>query len=210
MGLVFDSKVVEPELEIILSGEAGVYKVALLFLPFGKALVIVHFRAFVNDEGNEVLLQAFFKENQSAHTAVSVLEGMDGLKAIVKLYYIAEGLFFYGIVPFKECTHFPCHMLGWCGFPVTNLIWNSFVITYLKPLKTAIACSCFQDKMKLLDKVLGDVILRPVNNVIYATEMVCGFKDIVNTHGFIGNAYSVSFKNIAGLIVGQAAALNVI
>ena len=46
-----------------------------------------------------------------------------------------------------------------------------------------------------------------VNDVVDASEVVGGFYDVIHVHAFIGNAYSVGFKNVSCLLVRELAAL---
>ena len=74
--LICNSKVVQVGLEAILGGQAGVHQEALFPIPFLKASIVEQLKIVLNDKGNDVVLQAFLKEDQAAYTAISVLEGM--------------------------------------------------------------------------------------------------------------------------------------
>lgn len=45
---------------------------------------------------------------------------------------------------------------------------------------------------------------------VYTTEVIGGFNDIVHIDALIGNTYGVSLKNIAGLVVCQTTALDMV
>ena len=77
---------------MVLGGEAGVHEVAFDLVPFFEASVVEQFQVIFDDEGHDVILQALFKEDQAAYTAISILEGMDAFKGRVEGYDILKGL----------------------------------------------------------------------------------------------------------------------
>jgi hypothetical protein len=60
-----------------LGGEAGVHKEAFFVVPLFKAAVVIQFKIILDDKWHDVIFQALLKEDQTAYTTVSVLEGMD-------------------------------------------------------------------------------------------------------------------------------------
>ena len=67
-------------LEAVLGGEAGVHEVAFDLVPFFDAAVVEQFQIILDDERDNIMLQALLKEDQTAYTAISILEGMDTFK----------------------------------------------------------------------------------------------------------------------------------
>ena len=74
--LICNSEIVQVSLKAILGSEAGVHKEAFFVVPFFEAAVVEQFQIVLNDKRNNIMLQALFEEDQAAHTAISVLEGM--------------------------------------------------------------------------------------------------------------------------------------
>ena len=61
--LVFDSKIVQHGLEIILHQQAGVTQIAGRFAPFFEATVIEHFMPIVDDEGDDPEAEALLEQD---------------------------------------------------------------------------------------------------------------------------------------------------
>ena len=53
-------------------------------VPFFKAAVVEQLQVILDDKRNDIVLQAFLKKDQAAHTAISVLEGMYAFKSYVE------------------------------------------------------------------------------------------------------------------------------
>ena len=61
-------------------------------VPFFEAAVVEQLQIILDDERDNVMLQAFLKKDQSAYTAISVLEGMDAFKGHMEGYDVLKGL----------------------------------------------------------------------------------------------------------------------
>ena len=61
-------------------------------VPLFKAAVVEQLQIVLNNEGDNIVLQALLKEDQTTYTAVSVLEGMDTFKSHMEGYNILKGL----------------------------------------------------------------------------------------------------------------------
>ena len=88
--LFFNFKLFHQSFEGILSVKAGVGQISLLLIPFGETSVIIHFFRVLDDKRNDTETQTFFQCNQSAYSAVSVIERMYQFKPCVKVSYIIE------------------------------------------------------------------------------------------------------------------------
>ena len=89
---VRNSKIVQVCLKSILGGEAGVHKEAFFVVPLFESAIVKQLQVILDDERHNVVLQTLFKEDQSAYTAVSVLEGMDALKGYMESYDVLKSL----------------------------------------------------------------------------------------------------------------------
>ena len=77
-------KILQCFLKLILRREAGVKQEALFTVPFGKAAVVEHLMALVDDEGYNVVLEALLQHDQAPDSAVAVLERVNALEAHVE------------------------------------------------------------------------------------------------------------------------------
>ena len=77
-------------LEFILCRKTGINKITSLGIPLFKTSIVEKLMLLVYNKRNDIVLQAFFKHNESADSAVAVLEGVYALEAYVKSDYIFE------------------------------------------------------------------------------------------------------------------------
>ena len=90
--LVVNPEIIQISLKAVLGGEAGVHEEAFFVIPFFKTTVIKQFQIVLDNEGNNVVLQALLEEDQAAYTTVSVLEGMDAFESHMEGYDVLKGL----------------------------------------------------------------------------------------------------------------------
>jgi hypothetical protein len=64
--------------------------------------------------------------------------------------------------------------------------------------------------MQFLDELFRQRILRLRDNHVDALEVVYGFHNVIHIHGFPCDTDGIRFEDIARLIVGKTAALNVV
>ena len=81
---VCNSIIIQIRHKAILGSEAGVCEEAFLTIPFFEAAVVEQLQIVLDNEGDDIVLQALFKENQAACTAISVLEGMYAFKSYME------------------------------------------------------------------------------------------------------------------------------
>ena len=89
--LVGNSKIIQISLKAVLGGEAGVHKEAFFVIPFFETTVVEQFQIVLDNEGDNIVLQALFEKDQAAYTAISVLEGMDAFKSYMEGYDVLKG-----------------------------------------------------------------------------------------------------------------------
>jgi len=68
-------------------------------VPFFETTVVEKFQIVFDDEGDDIVLQAFFKEDQAAYAAISILEGMDAFKGYMEGCDVLKGLRGQSIIP---------------------------------------------------------------------------------------------------------------
>ena len=66
--------------------------------PIGDAAVILATVFIVDDEGLDVVTQAFFDHQHSAHTTIAILEGMDLFEPCVEVQDVLEGDFLLALI----------------------------------------------------------------------------------------------------------------
>ena len=91
---------------MVLSCQAGIGQISFDVRPVAQAVVVEYFQIVGNDEGYIVIPKAFTKHNQPSYTPVSVLEGVDGFEALMKVQNIFKGLFFFGVIFCQQGLHF--------------------------------------------------------------------------------------------------------
>jgi hypothetical protein len=89
---ICDSKVIQIRLKAILGGEASIHEEAFFSIPFFEATVVEQLQIILDNEGNDIVLQTLFKEDQAAYAAISILEGMDAFESHMEGYDVFEGL----------------------------------------------------------------------------------------------------------------------
>ena len=77
------------------------------------------------------------------------------------------------------------HFFRRAGINATYLIGKALVITYGKPVFSAIWGSSLQKQMKMLDKIFIESFLSVIDDIVYATEMVDSLNDIIHIHSTI-------------------------
>ena len=86
---------------LILGREASVCEVAINVTPFAKATIVEEFQVVCDDEGDDVVSEAFFEHDEATHATVTILEGMNLLETDMKVKNVFEGLALDGVV-FRE------------------------------------------------------------------------------------------------------------
>ena len=91
-----------------------------------------------------------------------------------------------------------------------DFIRQTLVLTHCKPILPAVGSAGLQGQMQLLDQTFSQHFLRALNDDVDAAEMVRGLDDIIHTDAFTLYADGVRLEYIAGLVVGKAAALDMV
>ena len=92
----------------------------------------------------------------------------------------------------------------------SDLIRQALVFTHSKPILPAVGSAGLQGQMQLLDQTFRQLLLSALNDGVDASEMVRGLDDIIHTDAFTLYADGVRLEYIAGLVVGKAAALDMV
>lgn len=82
--LISNPKIIQILLILVLRSQAGICQIAFFVVPFLQSTIIEHFQIVLNDKWNDIVFQTLLKNNQSAHTPITILERMDSLKLHMK------------------------------------------------------------------------------------------------------------------------------
>ena len=96
--LVPNLEVVEQRFVVVLCCEAGIGEIAVDMAPFAKTAVVKQFQVVRDDERDDSVSQAFLEQDQTPHTAISVLERMDPLELLVKVDEVFQCFLLFGMV----------------------------------------------------------------------------------------------------------------
>ena len=72
--LISNPKIIQIRFILILCSQAGIGQIAFFVVPFLQSTIIGQLQIILNDKRNNIVFQALLKHDQSAHTAVAVLE----------------------------------------------------------------------------------------------------------------------------------------
>jgi hypothetical protein len=86
---------------LILGGETGICEVAINVTPLMKSAIIEHLQIICDDEGDDVVSEAFHEHNEATYASIAILEGMNLLEADMEIKDVFEGLALDGVV-FRE------------------------------------------------------------------------------------------------------------
>ena len=107
---------------MILSCEAGVCQVFVDFAPVAQTSVVEQLQLICDDEWHNVICQTFLEHDESADTAIAVLEWVDALELAVEVYDVFKG---FGFDAFVMCQQFLYHFVyfyRWAGFFAADFI----------------------------------------------------------------------------------------
>ena len=136
-----------------MGGEAGVHEETFFAIPFFETAVVEQFQIVLDNKGDNIVLEAFLKEDQAAYTAISVLEGMDALKGHMEGYDVLKGLRKKSIIVCQQLADLIGNILRQRGVIAAHLVGKFLVPPYCKPILAAIAGTSLQHKMQFFDKL---------------------------------------------------------
>ena len=196
-------------MKAVLGEAAGVAEVAGFGFPVLEAAVVVELQILCQDEGDDAVSQTLLEQQEAADAAVTVLERVDALESVVEVQQIVEGLALLRIVIPQKPLHGCWDLLRGGGGPAAHLVGEALIIPHGEPVLAAVGGSVFQHGVELLDQALAGGVVGCVDDQVDAAEMVRGLHHVVHAHGAV-HADGVRLKDQPGLIVGQAAALDVV
>lgn len=207
---VRNSEIVEQGLVVVLRRETGVAQIFAYGGPLLQTAVVKHLEVVGDDEGNDAGRQTLLEHHKASDTAVAILKRMDALETLMQVENVVECFVPPGVVLRKESLHLTVHLLGRRGLHAAHLVGQTLVVAHGKPLLTAVRRAGLELCVQFLDEDLGERFFGPVDNRVDAAEVVRGFEDIVHAQRFALDAHRVGLEDVAGLVVGQPAALDVV
>lgn len=209
-GLVGNSEVVEQRLVVVLCRKAGVAQILTHGGPLLQASVVEHLEVVGDDERNDASRQTLLEHHKSSDTAVAVLKRVDALETLVQVEDVVECLVPPGVVLRKESLHLTVHLLGRRSLHAAHLVGQTFVVAHGEPLLAAVRRAGLELCVQFLDEGFGERLPGPVDNRVDAAEVVRGFENVIHAQRLAFDAHRVGLEDVAGLVVGQPAALDVV
>lgn len=209
-GLVGNSEVVEQRLVVVLCRKAGVAQIFAHGGPLLQTAVVKHLEVIGDDEGNDAGCQTLLEHQEPSDAAVAILKRVDTLETLVQVEDVVERLAPLGVVLCQESLHFAVYLFGRCGLHAAHLVGQTLVVAHGEPLLAAVRRAGLELCMQFLDKGFGERLPGPVDNRVDAAEVVRGFENVIHAQRLAFDAYRVGFEDVAGLVVGQPAAFDVV
>lgn len=135
---IANPEIIEDELEFVLCGEAGIHKVVVRSVPFLQAPVIKPLQFFVDNKGDNIVAQAFFKHDKTTYAPISVLKGMNAFEITMKSDDGFNRFVACSVIIAQKLLHFFCYVFGRTGRASAYFIREFFIITYAEPVFAAI------------------------------------------------------------------------
>lgn len=205
-----DLEVVQRRLVRILCCQTGIEEISVDLSPFIEPTIVVELQLLSDDERNYVVRQALLEHQESSDPAVAVLERVDALELAVKVDDVFKRHLSFCVVAFQQGRHLLVHFLRWACRVASDFVGKLLVVSYVEPLLLAVRRPGFKKQVQMPDHRLRRLVKGMVNNVVYAAEMVSGLDDVIDSYCFVCDADGVSLKDISGLVMSQAAALDVV
>lgn len=209
-GSVRNSEIVEQGLVVVLRREAGVAQIFAYGWPLLQASVVEHLEVIGDDEGNDAGRQTLLEHHKASDTAVAILKWVDAFETLVQVEDVVECLVAPGVVLCQESLHFAVYLFGRRGLHAAHLVGQTLVVAHGEPLLAAVRRAGLELCMQFLDKGFGERLPGPVDNRVDAAEVVRGFENVIHAQRLAFDAYRVGFEDVAGLVVGQPAAFDVV
>lgn len=155
--------------------------------------------------------QAFFEHHQAADAAVAVLERVDALELAMEVDDVFERFPGLGVVAFEQLPHLGMHLLGRAGFVASHFIGEAFVFAHIEPVFPAVGGPGLEHSMERFDQGLRQFVFGVVDDGVDAAEVVGGLHDVVHLEGLVlANPDRIGLEDVAGLLVGEPATLDVV
>lgn len=175
-----------------------------------QTAVVEHLEVVGDDEGNDAGRQTLLEYHESSNPAVAILKRVDALETLVQVENVVECFVPPGVVLRKESLHLTVHLLGRRSLHAAHLVGQTFVVAHGEPFLAAVRRAGLELCVQFLDEGFGERLPGPVDDRVDAAEVVRGFEDIVHTQRLALDAHRVGLEDVARLVVGQPAALDVI
>ena len=207
---VRNSEVIEQCLVVVLCRKAGVAQIFAHGGPLLQASVVEHLEVVGDDEGDDAGRQALLEHQEPSDAAVAILKRVDALETLVQIENVVECLVPPGVVLRKESLHLTVHLLGRRSLHAAHLVGQTFVVAHGEPLLAAVRRAGLELCVQFLDEGFGERLPGPVDNRVDAAEVVRGFEDVIHPQRLALDTHRVGLEDVAGLVVGQPAALDVV
>ena len=179
--------------------------------PFAQSTIVEHLEFVCNNEGHDTASQTLLKHHKTPHTTIAVLEGVNLLEADMKVENVLQCVLSLSVVTINESLHTVMNQFGLTRLLTTNLVGQTLIVAYGKPILAAIRRTRFQNAVKHLYQIFRKGLMGTVDNDVYTTEVVHCLYDIVHIDTIVSShTNGVSLKDVASLIVRQTTTLYMI
>lgn len=175
-----------------------------------QTAVVEHLEVVGDDEGNDAGCQTLFEHQEPSDAAVAILKRVDALETLVQVENVVECFVPPGVVLRQESLHLTVYLFGRSGLHAAHLVGQMLVVAYGEPLLAAVRRAGLELCMQFLDEGFGERLRGPVDDRVDAAEVVRGFEDVIHPQRLALDAHRVGLEDVARLVVGQPAALDVV
>ena len=207
---ILDLEVVQQGLVVVLGGEASVHEISVYMPPLPKPPVIEELEILGNNKWNDSVRKAFLEHHKSSYPAVAILKRMDGLKFLMEVYDVLQGLESLGVICREKRLHPHMHLFRRAGRVPSHFIRKLLIVPDVEPRFETVRGAGLKKPVQFLDKRFGKPFLRPVNDKVDAAEVIHGLHDVIDIDTFVGYLDRVCLEDKPGLFMRQAAPLDMI
>lgn len=175
-----------------------------------KTTIVEHLQIIGDNKRDDVVPQALLKHQQPPHAAIAVLKGVDAFKAHMEIQNFGQSFAGAFIIGIQQLSHLRSYLFGLRSTLSAHFIGEFLVISHRKPSFAAVTGARLQNGVELFDEPLTDLSFGTIDDHVDAAEVIGRLYYVVHIHCRVSDADGIGFKNIAGLVVGQTAAFDVV
>lgn len=171
-------------LETHLGFHADIHQDTTILVPLTDAVQIAGATFIINDEGRNLVTEAFFEHQQAPNAAIAILEGTDALEADMEIENLMEADIFPSLVFFEEQID-GCRDLG-RGCSLAKLGCSGRLAISGDNGSVALMAAALAEEggLQLLDESLSQRLHGVGENHIHTEEVIPCFDNVVDLDGF--------------------------
>lgn len=137
-----------------MASKADVSEIAVDVAPFVEAAIIEELEFFGDDEGDNVVGEAFLEHYQAADSSVAVLEGVDAFELDVEVEDVFECFCRLVVVGLEQGFHFGVDLLGRACHVAAHFVGQALVVAHVEPVFAAVGGPGLEHSVELFDQGL--------------------------------------------------------